>query len=66
MQSGYGFWGKEMDENYGEPLEATCTETSPGSQVFERKWSLATVQLDCKAWRGKITMKDGRVFQNDE
>lgn len=60
--SGYGKWSSELDEDYGEPLES-CHETSPGSEVFERKWSKATVQLDCKAWKGTITMADGRVLQ---
>ena len=38
----------EIDTDYGEPLEATCRQTAPG--VFERRWSLATVALDCNAF----------------
>lgn len=60
--SGYAKWGTELDEDYGEPLER-CHETAAGSEVFERKWSKATVQLDCKAWKGTIRMADGRVLQ---
>ena len=53
---------KEWDHDYGEPTNgAVCTETSTGSGVFEREWSLATVQWDCNAkagtQHGKITMK---------
>ena len=33
--------------DYGEPAEPICHETSPGSGVFTRKWSKATVTLDC-------------------
>ena len=55
-------WGKEMDEDLGHPLE-TCHETAEGSEVFERKWSKATVQLDCKAWKGTIKMSDGRLLE---
>ena len=62
MASGYGLWGKEMDEDFGHPLE-TCHETAEGSEVFERKWSKATVQLDCKAWKGTIKMADGRLLE---
>ena len=52
-----------MDEDYGEPVDERCHETSAGSEVFQRKWTKATVQMDCKAWRGTITMADGRVLQ---
>jgi hypothetical protein len=45
------------------PHQERCHETSPGSEVFERKWSKATVQLDCKAWKGTIQMADGRLLE---
>lgn len=52
--------------------EGLCEETGPGSEVFTRKYSKSLVQLDCKAWHGKmerwqdgkITMADGRVLED--
>ena len=48
----------------GEPT-GLCKETSPGSEVFTRDWTRATVQMSCKEYSAKITMKDtGRsVFE---
>ena len=40
----------------GEPTEL-CHETAPGSEVFVREWSKATVEVDCKGWTSSITMK---------
>lgn len=45
---------KELGLDYGHPIDATCRETQPGSEVFTRKWSKATVTLDCKAWTSAI------------
>lgn len=45
----------ELGVDYGEPL-STCSETAPGSEIFTRKWSKATVTLNCKTWEGNITM----------
>jgi len=44
-----------LSEDYGEPL-GLCAETSEGSEIFVRKWSKATVTLDCKNWQGSIDM----------
>ena len=51
----------------GEPT-GLCKETSPGSEVFTRDWTKATVQMSCKEYSAKITMKDtGRsVFEKNE
>ena len=38
----------EIDTDYGAPLEDVCRETSSG--VFERRWSRATITLDCNAF----------------
>ena len=35
----------ELHMDYGVPL-ANCSETAPGSSVFTREWSKATVQMD--------------------
>jgi len=43
--------------DYGEPL-ALCAESAPGSGVFVREWSKASVSLDCAAWKGVINMKE--------
>ena len=59
----YGEWRPDLDEDYGQPLDATCRETASGSAVFTRRWSKATVELDCARWAGKITMHDGRVLE---
>jgi hypothetical protein len=48
----------ELDRDYGEPTDAYCAETEPGSGVFTREWSRASVQMDCNSWKGTITMKD--------
>ena len=45
-----------LDIDYGHPI-GDCKETSAGSEVFTRDFSKATVQMDCKAWQGTITMK---------
>jgi hypothetical protein len=50
---GYQF-PAELGEDYGEPVDATCSETADGSEVFTRKWSKATVTLDCKSWTSTI------------
>jgi hypothetical protein len=34
-----------------------ATLKAAGSEVFTREYSKATVQMDCKAWKGSITMK---------
>jgi hypothetical protein len=46
----------EWDEEFGAPL-GTCAETAPGSGVFSREWSGATVSWDCAARHGNITRK---------
>lgn len=45
-----------LNADFGEPLEL-CSETAPGSQVFTREWSKASVQMDCNTWTPKITLK---------
>ena len=50
--------------DYGEPL-GHCVEASAAgtagnfssSAVFQRRWSKATVELDCMEWTSKIEMK---------
>jgi len=44
----------ELDMDVGEPL-GNCAETAPGSGVFERAWSRASVAFDCGAWVGTVT-----------
>ena len=41
---------------YGEPSNL-CSETAPGSGVFTREWTRASVKMDCAAYVGTITMK---------
>ena len=49
----------ELSADYGEPVDELCKETAPGSQVFVREWSKATIQMDCTSWTPTITLKDG-------
>ena len=44
-----------FERDYGVPL-GRCEETSDGSEIFVRRWSKATATLDCKAFKGDITM----------
>lgn len=46
----------EWSQDFGEPLN-TCAETAPGSGVYEREWTKATVAWDCNARHGSITPK---------
>lgn len=46
----------EWDEEFGAP-QGTCAETAPGSGVFTREWTAATVAWDCNARHGSITRK---------
>jgi hypothetical protein len=46
----------ELSTDYGEPA-GLCSETAPGSSIFTRDYSKASVQLDCNTWTGSITMK---------
>ena len=45
-----------FDADYGEPA-GLCRETAPGSEVFLREWTKATVQMDCRTWTATFTMK---------
>ena len=50
----------EFNLDYGERAAGAaglCKETAAGSEVFRREFSRATVQMDCKQWKGSITMK---------
>ena len=49
---------KEVELDYGVPVDVHCTETGRGSGVFVREWSKATVELDCNTWRATISMKE--------
>ena len=35
-----------------------CSETAPGSGVFERQWSKSKVSMDCKDFTAKLEMND--------
>lgn len=45
----------EWDQDFGEPADGSCHETSTGSGVFTRAWTQATVTWDCAARHGTIT-----------
>jgi hypothetical protein len=45
-----------LNQDYGKPL-GLCRETAPGSSIFVREWTGATVQMDCRRWLPSITMK---------
>lgn len=46
-----------LNRDYGEP-EGLCHETAPGSGVFRREWSKASVEMDCNTWTPTITKKE--------
>mmetsp|Transcript_894 Transcript_894/g.2044 ORF Transcript_894/g.2044 Transcript_894/m.2044 type:complete len:441 (-) Transcript_894:36-1358(-) len=50
------FFPPELNEDYGEP-HGLCTETAPGSEIFRREWSKASVEMDCTSWTPRITLK---------
>ena len=47
-----------LDADYGTPL-GFCAETSPGSSVFTRNYTRATIALDCTSFQATIMWKDG-------
>ena len=44
------------EDDYGVPLEL-CRESAPGSNVFVREWSRATVSMNCSSWTPSIVLK---------
>lgn len=44
----------EWDEDFGEPVDAFCSETGVNTGVFSRAWSGANVVWDCNAGHGQI------------
>jgi len=42
-----------LNKDYGQPMEL-CHEVSSG--VFQRKWSKATVEMNCNTWQSTIKM----------
>jgi hypothetical protein len=53
----YGWNAEWLDKDYGEPTEEVCHESSPGSGVFERKWTKGVISMDCNSWEPKWTPK---------
>ena len=48
---------KEVDADYGVPVDATCKETAEGTGVFTREWSKATATMNCNTYTGTIKIK---------
>lgn len=46
----------ELRVDYGVPA-GLCAETGPGSGVFRREWTQATVEMDCNTYTGTVTLK---------
>lgn len=46
----------ELNLDYGEPT-GLCEETGPNSGVFQRDWTKAKVEMDCKSYTPTITFK---------
>lgn len=48
--------------NCGKP--GLCKETAAGSEIFTRGWTKASVQMNCKSYEAKVTLKStgGSVF----
>ena len=47
---------KEVEVDYGVPVDGHCTETAAGSGVFKREWSKASVTMDCNTWTGSMKL----------
>merc|ERR1711920_569626 len=52
---GYPF-PPQLHEDFGTPM-GLCAETTPGSGIFEREYSKASVKMDCNTGTPSITMK---------
>mmetsp|Transcript_62112 Transcript_62112/g.55988 ORF Transcript_62112/g.55988 Transcript_62112/m.55988 type:complete len:102 (+) Transcript_62112:1-306(+) len=50
----YMDWNEMLDKDYGKPL-GPYSEISTG--VFERKWSKATIKMDCNQYKPTITFQ---------
>ena len=51
-------WSEELfDADYGVPVDEICRETADNSSVFVRRYSKATVQMNCSSWQPKVTFK---------
>eukprot|EP01049_Picozoa_sp_SAG25_P011103 SAG25_NODE_1305_length_3350_cov_2.363580_1_plen_101_part_00 len=57
------FYPPELNENFGKPLTPDCREVG-SSAVFTRKFSQATVSVDCNTLSAKIVLADGRVLSS--
>ena len=44
-----------LDADYGEPIDEICQETE--LNVFTRRWSRATISMNCSSWTPTITWK---------
>lgn len=63
---GFGWLGCSKDwtfptalsNDYGTPTSGLCTETAPGSAVFSREYTKASVTMDCNTWTGTVSMKE--------
>ena len=42
-----------LDKDYGTPVDEKFIEVKTG--VFQRKWSKATIEMDCNAYKPTIT-----------
>ena len=52
-----GWDSKQLDVDYGVPVDDVCVETAPGSQVFVREWSKARIEMDCNSWTPTVKWK---------
>eukprot|EP01052_Picozoa_sp_SAG31_P012823 SAG31_NODE_758_length_12292_cov_14.175511_9_plen_205_part_00 len=57
-----GNWSPLFELEYGMPLTDACFEDIAMPGVFRRSWTKADVVMDCNAWTGRITMKNGTVI----
>ena len=45
-----------LDADFGDPA-GLCTETAPGSGVFQREFAHATVQMNCSSWTPSVAWR---------
>lgn len=46
-----------LDVDFGVPVDARCSEATPGTGVFIREWTKATISLDTNTNTAVIKMK---------
>lgn len=49
---------KEIDVDYGVPVDSICRETATDSGIFTRRWSKADISMDCNNYKATISLTE--------